>query len=1098
MATLRVSGSIGPADIEDDHKSLSKAARAFKAQYDRTNDLNDISRAITTLRRAVEITPEGYEYLPFYLNGLGDWLDARCTRAGDLEEDGIEAIQAHRKAVQLTPGGHPAMPYWLNNLGTSLRFRYERTGDINDFAEALRAHQEARTRDLQDLAEDIIAQRRVLDHSPEESPDHPYWINELGVSLRIRFQLDGDPDDLAGAVAAHRKAVQLTAKDHPDMVYWLNNLGDSLQHHFNHTGSVEALTEAIISKQGAVELTPEGHQEMPSRLGDLGRFFELRFQRTGYLHDLAEAIAAQQRAVDLTPERHQEMAIRLTSLGISYHSRFKRTGDLQDLAEAISAGRRAVELTPEDHSRMAYMLNSLGTSLESRFKRTGVLQDLSESISAMRKAVELTREGDRDMFFWLTNIGISLGLRFQYTNDLQDLAEAISTTQKAVALAPEGHADMAVPLHNLGIWFQTRFKRTGSRNDIDEALLVGQRAVALTPEGHGDMPNRLANLGLSFRARFKLTGELGDYTDAISNFKASATYGSGPPRSRLRGATEWARLLQHFDPPSPDILTALDTVICLNALAATLAQTLQTRYTQIQQTSGLPLQAAALAFTLNRVDKALEWLEQGRCHVWGQLTNLRAPLDDLRIHDSQLADSIIEVARRLETAGLSTAIPRSEMSASEKVSLEDQARAHARLAREWDELLARARAFPGLEALLKSGTLPHHLPEAGHVIVVNVDELRCDAIVLSGGCDTPLHIPLPTFSLAMCNQYGGDLKAQLRSYDICDRGGTIMMVPEGERGFRTAVRRGGGSATVIQEILRSLWQDIVKPVLQGLGIYNLGRTPPKVLTRIWWCPTGPLSFLPIHAAGIYGKEDSECIMDYAACSYIPTVTALSDRVRNDRPIDKAVSGLFMTCQPSASGGSHIPGTTVEVQSIHTLAAETGIRAEKVEESAVTPASCLDFMERYSSVHLACHALQGTTDPLKSRFLLYDGSLDLSDILRRNLKNADFAFLSACQTGTGSHELPDEAVHLAAGMLAAGYRRVVATMWSIGDRHAPDVAFDFYKYLLDHRDSSPGERGFDGSKSAHALHHAVQQFRLRLDDNSDRSYLAWIPYVHFGY
>ncbi|TEB18330.1 hypothetical protein FA13DRAFT_639065 [Coprinellus micaceus] len=119
-------------------------------------------------------------------------------------------------------------------------------------------------------------------------------------------------------------------------------------------------------------------------------------------------------------------------------------------------------------------------------------------------------------------------------------------------------------------------------------------------------------------------------------------------------------------------------------------------------------------------------------------------------------------------------------------------------------------------------------------------------------------------------------------------------------------------------------------------------------------------------------------------------------------------------------------------------------------------------------------------------------------MRKNLKNSDLAFLSACKTSTGEAKIPDEAVHLAAGMLAAGYRRVVATMWSISDKHAPALATDFYEYLWDRRGESSLTQ-FDGSLSAYALHHAIQRLRAHEHlDISDRSLLTWIPYVHFGY
>jgi CHAT domain-containing protein len=72
---------------------------------------------------------------------------------------------------------------------------------------------------------------------------------------------------------------------------------------------------------------------------------------------------------------------------------------------------------------------------------------------------------------------------------------------------------------------------------------------------------------------------------------------------------------------------------------------------------------------------------------------------------------------------------------------------------------------------------------------------------------------------------------------------------------------------------------------------------------------------------------------------------------------------------------------------------------------------------------------------------------LSDIIQLSLPQADFAFLSACQTATGAKDLQEEAVHLAAGMLLAGYRSVVATMWTIMDNDAPRVAGDLYEHLF---------------------------------------------------
>ncbi|KAF6759621.1 CHAT domain-containing protein, partial [Ephemerocybe angulata] len=142
-------------------------------------------------------------------------------------------------------------------------------------------------------------------------------------------------------------------------------------------------------------------------------------------------------------------------------------------------------------------------------------------------------------------------------------------------------------------------------------------------------------------------------------------------------------------------------------------------------------------------------------------------------------------------------------------------------------------------------------------------------------------------------------------------------------------------------------------------------------------------------------------------------------------------------------------------------------------SALAVADCLERMKDFSCIHLAGHGSQNAADPLQSRFFFHQGTLELGTILRSNLKYDDLAFLSACQTSTGEEKLPDEAVHLAAGRLAAGYRRVVATMWSIGYEPAQKVATDFYDYILTNRGDTADD-AFDGTLSAYALHHATQQ------------------------
>jgi CHAT domain-containing protein len=88
----------------------------------------------------------------------------------------------------------------------------------------------------------------------------------------------------------------------------------------------------------------------------------------------------------------------------------------------------------------------------------------------------------------------------------------------------------------------------------------------------------------------------------------------------------------------------------------------------------------------------------------------------------------------------------------------------------------------------------------------------------------------------------------------------------------------------------------------------------------------------------------------------------------------------------------------------------------------------EVLKTTNLVHIACHGTQNVIDPLSSGFCLSDSSLKVSHLMSLDLKNALFAFLSACETAKGDQKQPDQTVNLAAAMLFVGFRSVVATMW----------------------------------------------------------------------
>jgi CHAT domain-containing protein len=252
---------------------------------------------------------------------------------------------------------------------------------------------------------------------------------------------------------------------------------------------------------------------------------------------------------------------------------------------------------------------------------------------------------------------------------------------------------------------------------------------------------------------------------------------------------------------------------------------------------------------------------------------------------------------------------------------------------------------------------------------------------------------------------------------------------------------------------------------------------------VWWCPTGPLTFLPIHAAGIYGVKaypDSK-LSDFVVSSYTPTLSSLITRSRQTAPPNHQVLTIALPIE------SALPGTKKELDLISSHVGPSHVK--QLLNSAATVENVTTGMKESSFVHFACHGVQHPTNPAESALLLANNSrLTLSHISQISLPNAQLAFLSASQTATGDEKLAEEAVHLAAGMLSAGYRGVIGTMWSIKDSDALLIADEFYAELF--KDSKP-----DATQAAYALHKAVK--KLLEDSNGTKSFLAWVPFIHMG-
>ncbi|CAE7229967.1 unnamed protein product [Rhizoctonia solani] len=1084
--------SQSPEDDPNVPQVLFVLAHAHKKRFDFRQELDDIHKAIEYASTVLSQTPNDSRNLPRLLSFLGGVYNQRFKRLGDMN-DLVNAIEFESRAVTMISDDHPAKPWCLSSLAVSHKDRFERLGEPGDIDKAIEYDTRAvaatpkgdpalsqrlaklgtsqmyrfmRLDDLNDLEKAIESQYHALEIAPKDSPNVPGMLINLGNSHGIRFQRLGQMNDLEKAIEYIFRALAVIPDGHPNLPTCLHNLGVSHKNRFQHLGDMDDLEKSIEYESRALVLTPDGHPHLPGILANLGSAYHNRFMRVGELEDIEKAIGYESRAVVLTPEGHQELPWWLSNLGLYHMRRFARLGEQNDLEKSHEYEARALDLTPEDHPGLRVQLANLGVSHSNQFRRLGKLDDMEKAIQYKARALALTPRDHPALPEQLANLAVSYSDRFAHLGNEADLEIAIDYHSQALALTPEGHPDFSSWLSNIASFYKKRFTHLGNANDLEKAIEYEARALAAASDDHPKLCWWHFNHALSYILYSRHSEDPSHLQQSLRHFRIAGMSLAGAPRDRFRNAREWASLAS--EDPALSVIEAYQTTLDLLPQVIWLGATTTQRYEDLETTETLAVDAAHAAIVSSDYSLALEWLEHARCMVWNQNLALRTPLDPLEAFHPSIAGRLKAVANELHSVGLSS---REEQALSSSLtSAEEVGQRHRQLAKEYNQLLNQVHTLPGFEDFLRPVKSDRLMLAAhdGPVVVINCHHDRCDALIVLPQQASVTHVPLPSFNGQKAQTTRLELRILVESSRTGERGAERRPMPVVDQGSDF-----GG-------VLAVLWYDVVKPVLDRLGYTNNDQT--DNLPHITWCPTGAMTFLPLHAAGDYDQPRSR-VFDYVVSSYTPTLTALLESAPHSHNGDCRVLAVG---QANTPGHAPLPGTTMELEHVKTQVQSKANYTQLIDTQA-NVATVLDEMERHDWVHLACHAHQNVSDAKQSGFFLHGGVLDLDAINRRSFKGKGLAFLSACQTATGDEKLPDEAVHLASGMLMAGYTSVIATMWSVHDEDAPFVADKVYGQLMNEGKLGNGEAG-------KALHHAVARLRDRV---GDKEYSRWVPYIHIG-
>ncbi|MEU5402846.1 CHAT domain-containing protein [Streptomyces sp. NPDC005963] len=1116
-------------------------------------DHESLGKAITQQGRAARLAEQlnmagvGGLYV-----GLANLLGHRALLLG-RSEDHAGALEAARRAEVLTGKGAPERSRVLYCLGQVELGCFDHFGDAPMLDSAVMHLRNACTAvghpfgddasTLQVLAEALLVRHEAGSRSPDATvgvrlfgattdidearacaevvmasyPSSPDDFGRLCVLSSIylaAYQETSDPVLLDAAVLA----AELTASvppDHPSAAECHGRRACALAERHRLRPVVDGggdLAEAIREARIAVVVAPEPAQSL--YLHNLATLLALRLQTVQSKQDVRDLLALHEDVVAATPIDSRHLPGRLHGQQAALRTAAKILNDPGLLSEAVAIAARACELSDRDNPFRPML-------------RTGhalALCERAQAVLGMTTPPEGHPPTGTD-----TIVDDSRILRSttadppQVLKDAEptararaDLAEAIRIASLVREDTPTGSPaeDWALTVLIRALVAQARADKGGSALSAPEAdapettlsRVVELIDQALTPSDDLTRSPRRSELLLLRAQALLMAAEQhpGGRPDATDQNRPSTS----EPTSTTRALADLDEVAQADHARLPDRLVAAERsarlVMDLGDAAGAhrryrLALDLLRRWIAVGLSANdartllgdwrmLGADAAAAAMADGNPTSALAQLEDNRAILWRRVLELRTDLDRVHDLDPALATRLRMSAAVLRTASLE-AFPSTGPAPEEqrghralRLPSPNTQRLHdAELA--WSAAVDDARQLiPGFLERPDPMALCAGLP--GPVVVVNISRHRCDALLVDprGVRTLPLRLRLEDVQ-----RHAAAYLAAARTFE--------------ERASTSAAPLGVGVTGPFNRVLGTvtgwLWEAVASPVLDALPL--AGSEEGELRPRLWWCPTGPLALLPLHAAGRH-TAPGESVIERVVPSYTPTVAALAASA--GAVVHPSQSRMLAVLADRVDGTAELPGADTQ----NALITERFPDATVLRRGRARSEQLLEQLATHTLLHVMCHGLHDPHRPERSGLLMEDGVVPIA-ALAAERTDAAFASLTACQTATLDPLTSDEVISVAGAMVFAGWRQTVATLWPVDAAETTAVTA-----LLYGAGSAPGAsptagpgtptalpteaNPFDPDQAARRLHAAVLS-RRSLTRAPQARLWAWGAYLHIG-
>ncbi|HET7479273.1 MAG TPA: CHAT domain-containing protein [Rubrobacteraceae bacterium] len=262
-------------------------------------------------------------------------------------------------------------------------------------------------------------------------------------------------------------------------------------------------------------------------------------------------------------------------------------------------------------------------------------------------------------------------------------------------------------------------------------------------------------------------------------------------------------------------------------------------------------------------------------------------------------------------------------------------------------------------------------------------------------------------------------------------------------------------------ILAALYDDLIRPVREMIEAGAPSYGPRKLVI----VPHGLLHNVPFHAL----FDGESYMLEEFEISYAPsaTVYALCQR----RPPRMTGRSLVMGVPDPM-----IPAVADEARAV--AASLPG--AELLVDERATIEGLRASAARSSTLHLACHGLFRTDNPMFSSLKLHDGWLTAADVMSLDLNGA-LVTLSACESGRSEVFAGDEVIGLTRAFLGAGAATLAVSLWLVQDETTALLMRSWYEKI-----------GTGRGRAA-----ALRAAQLEIKEESPHPYY-WAPFILTGH